>query len=126
MSLIECAENCIHEVNNWMTVNKLKLNMSKTEAMFCSTTKKLNCVSESHMLVGGQRVDISNKVTNLGVTIEKDLSMDSHISNVCRASYFEIIKLGQLRDYLDVNSTKNIASSCVLSRIDYCNSILAG
>ena len=52
--------------------------------------------------------------------------MDSQISNVCRASYFEIRKLGQLRDYLDVNSTKIIASSCVLSRLDYCNSILAG
>ena len=48
-----------------MTVNKLKLNMSKNEAMFCSTTKKLTYVSES--LVGGQIVDISNKVTNLGL-----------------------------------------------------------
>ena len=38
--MIKCAENCIQELNNWMTVNKLKLNMPKTEAMLCSTIKK--------------------------------------------------------------------------------------
>ena len=109
-----------------MTVNKLKLNMPKTEAMLCSTIKKLSCVNATHMLVGSDIIHFSDKVSNLGVTIDNDLSMDSQISNVCRASYFEIRKLGQLRDYLDVNSTKIIASSCVLSRLDYCNSILAG
>ena len=77
------------------------------------------CVSPWH------KTSRADTVTNLGVTIDNDLSMDSHISHVCRASYFEIRKLGQLRDYLDTNSSKIIASSCVLSRLDYCNSILA-
>lgn len=40
--------------------------------------------------------------------------------------YDLIRKLGQLRDYLDINSIKTIASSCILSRLDYCNSVLAG
>ena len=52
--------------------------------------------------------------------------MDSQINKVVRSTYLEIRKLGQLRDYIDVASAKTIASSCILSRLDYCNSILAG
>ena len=124
--MIQCAQNCIEHVNNWMTVNKLKLNTQKTEAMICSTTQKSCSIKEDHMHVDGERIDFSKKVSNLGLTVDRDLAMNSHVSNTVRASYYEIRKLGQLRDYLDLNSTKTIASSCILSRLDYCNSVLAG
>ena len=52
--------------------------------------------------------------------------MNSQINSIVKRSYYELRKLGQIRDYLDTNSTKALASACILSRLDYCNSILAG
>ena len=125
-SLVERMEKCIHDVNTWMIVNKLKMNNPKTEAMPCSTIQKLSNLNVNHMHVGGERVEFSKVVTNLGVKIDEDLSMNSQINSIVKRSYYELRKLGQIRDYLDTNSTKVLASSCILSRLDYCNSILAG
>ena len=54
------------------------------------------------------------------------LSFDEHVSNVCRSSYYHMKALRHIRhSSLNENST-TIAESIVISKLDYCNSILYG
>ena len=52
--------------------------------------------------------------------------MKQHIIKMCKAAYIEIRRIGSIRQYLTEDATKSLVNSCILSRLDYCNSLLAG
>ena len=52
--------------------------------------------------------------------------MDQHVNFLCRSVFLELCRTGHLRRHLTVDATKKLVSSFVLSRLDYCNSLLAG
>jgi hypothetical protein len=72
------------------------------------------------------QVPFVDKVRNLGVTLDSKLSFNHQISNLCRGLYLQLVRLGQLRHYLFMDFAKTPAVALILSRIDYCNAILAG
>ena len=68
----------------------------------------------------------SHEVTNLGVIFDENLNMNSHIDNLCRTLFATIRHISSCRDFLTVPVTIQLMVSLVLSRLDYCNSLLAG
>ena len=61
----------------------------------------------------------------LGVIFGSDLNYKSHISSICRSSFYLIRQLHQVRSSLDESSV-NLANSLVHSKLDYCNSFSYG
>ena len=53
------------------------------------------------------------------------MSMQQYISSVCR-TYLELRRIASIRPYLTQSATAQLVSSAITSRLDYCNSILAG
>ena len=49
-----------------------------------------------------------------------------HQNETCKAAYIEIRRISCIRQYLTEDATKTLVNSCILSRLDYCNSLLAG
>ena len=54
------------------------------------------------------------------------MSLDAHISHICRTAYIAIRQISSIRQYLTLHATKILVCSFVLSRLDYCNSLLSG
>ena len=52
--------------------------------------------------------------------------MNQHVTKVCQIAYLEIRRISSVRKYLTDDATKTLVTSCVLSRLDYCNSLLMG
>ena len=52
--------------------------------------------------------------------------MNAHVSNIARTCYFELRRLAYIRRFLTSTATATLVSAFVLSRIDYCNSLLFG
>ena len=52
--------------------------------------------------------------------------MNAHVSNISRTCYFELRRLASIRRFLTSTATVTLVSAFVLSRIDYCNSLLFG
>ena len=67
-----------------------------------------------------------SSVKNLGVTLDLNLSMSQHISNTCKAAYIQITHISSIRHLLTTQATQTLVCSLVLSRLDYCNSLLSG
>ena len=63
---------------------------------------------------------------NLGVTLDQNLSFQQHVSRTCQICYFELRRINFICHYLSQDALKTLISAFVLSRIDYCNSLLAG
>ena len=119
--LIFKVEICIAEINEWMLVNKLKANNDKTEAVLINPKNfEINC---NGLVIGNENVTFANSATNLGVTIDSDLSMSSHISNLSRSVYLEIRRIKQISKFVNENCLKTLAASFILSRLDYCNAL---
>ena len=48
------------------------------------------------------------------------------ISSLCKNSYVQLRKIASIRHCLTTEVTKTLVTSLVLSRLDYCNAVLAG
>ena len=76
--------------------------------------------------IGDADVPFVSSVKNLGVTLDSNLSMSQHISNTCKAAYIQIRHISSIRHLLTTQATQTLVCSLVLSRLDYCNSLLSG
>ena len=69
---------------------------------------------------------LTSSARNLGFFITDNMSLDLHMKNTCWSAYFELCHLSSIRHLFSVDSTKTLVSAFVLSRLDYCNSLLSG
>ena len=76
--------------------------------------------------LGADNVVPSDHVQVLGVTISSDLSPDKHVSMTCATCCFWLRQLRRVRRSLDTESVKTLLHAFITSRIDYCNTVLAG
>ncbi|KAG5840931.1 hypothetical protein ANANG_G00194120 [Anguilla anguilla] len=63
---------------------------------------------------------------NLGVVMDNRLSLSKNIAAVSRACRFFLYNIRKVRPFLTTYSTQLLVQAMVLSRLDYCNSLLAG
>ncbi|KAK3534277.1 hypothetical protein QTP86_008690 [Hemibagrus guttatus] len=115
---------CLADISSWMTAHQLKLNPSKTELLIIPGDP-----SPAQDLV----ISLSNSMTsptasarNLGVTMDNQLSFSSHVTNVTRSCRFLLYNIRRIRPFLSTQATQVLIQSLVISRLDYCNSLLAG
>ena len=125
-TLIKQTETCVEHVKAWMDSNKLKLNDDKTEALVVGTRSMTGVCYSEHLNIGGSPIPFQPKVKSLGVVLDSSLTMSHHISSVCRSAYLKLRRISAIRPFLTTSATATLVCSRVLSRIDYCNSPLAG
>ena len=71
-------------------------------------------------------VEPVDSVRDLGVILNSELSMRVLISKILSTCFFHLRCLRKLRTLIDRASAQRLASAFILSRVDYCNSVLAG
>ena len=126
-SMIDRLQNCILDVNAWMESNKLSLNAGKTEAILITSPR--NSLADnlpSSITVNNSSIQFSDSLSSLGLTIDNTLSMHAYVLTICKLAYFELRRISSIRHLLSSSATKTLVCSFVLSRLDYCNSVLAG
>ena len=127
---IASIESCTQRVHNWLLNNGLHLNPSKSEAIafYNPRSKPLAALAESigTVSVAGSPVKLQTSIKNLGVYLDSKMSFDKQVSETCKACFFHIRALRHIRASLTAEASKTIAVAIVGSRLDYCNSLLAG
>ena len=111
-------------------MNGLHLNPSKSEAIafYNPRSKPLVALAESigTVSVAGSPIKLQSSIKNLGVYLDSTMSFDKQVSETCKACYFHIGVLRHIRASLTTEDSKTIAAAIVGSRLDFCNSLLAG
>ena len=119
-------ETCLSSVKSWMTSNMLKLNADKTEALLIAPKTRLKKCILTAVTFESAAIPFSTSVKNLGVYLDSGLTMDSHISNVCKTCYFHLRNIGNIRHLITRDTAALLVRTLILTRIDYCNSLLCG
>ena len=116
---------CVDEMAAWMESNSLKLNISKTEAIWFSSLRKVNKLPTKQIRILDTFISPSESVKSLGVFMDRDLSMNSHISKMLQAGFSALRQIRSIKKCLFYGSSRTLAVALILSRIDYCNTFLA-
>src|SRR4029077_16400093 len=113
----------LDSAHQWLTLNRLSLNPSKTEYLLIGTPQQRSKILSSSITFHNTEIKPSSEARNLGITFDPTLSFTKHVSNVCRSSFFQIRQLRQVRSSLDHQSAVILANALVHSKLDYCNSL---
>ena len=76
--------------------------------------------------IEGASIQLAEFVRLLGVTLDKTLAFDQHVTEVVRGCNYHLRALRHIRPRLTMECAKSIATSIVGSRLYYCNSLLQG
>ena len=120
-------KDCIEDVAECMCDSMLKMNHDKTELIAIGAKPKISQVTLSltPVSISGHNIPFSQSVRNLDVFIDETLSMDVHFKHLCHILFCQLCKLGKIRPSSPLLRPTN--SLCfVLTRLDYCTSLLAG
>jgi hypothetical protein len=119
-------EACVNDISTWMSNNKLKLNQNKTELIVFSSKYKTTDTSQMYINVGDSKVQAVDSVRNLGIILDKNMSMEKQVNSISKSCFYQIRNIGQIRQYLSKDACKTITQALVTSRLDYGNALLHG
>ena len=116
----------LDQVYSWFCSNRLSVNPSKTEYLLIGTVQQRAKICNSSVHFQNLVLTPTHTARNLGVIFDANLDFKTHISSICRSSFYQIRQLRQIRSSLDRSSAIILANSLVHSKLDYCNSLLYG
>ena len=103
-------------IRDWMKSSFLKMNDSKTEVVIFE-------IIATSMQVGETSVDISSDLNYLGVLLDQNLKLKSHILTKTKRAAYHLYRIRQIAKFLDLPAKKILISSLVMSQLDYANAI---
>ena len=111
----------LNNVHNWLLINKLTLNVQKTEYMLIGSRQELSQVkSDPDLHIGSEGIIRVSSTKTLGVLVHENITWGNHINYVVRITAKGIGLLRRSKDMLDSNTLKPIYSAVVLPHFDYC------
>ena len=120
-------EDCLSDVIKWMSMNRLKLNCSKTEAVVFHpfrTTLDQDQYTGLSIRMGYERIKVTHEIKSLGVTFDSKMTMIKHVNLTSRTGFFHLRRISKVRKQLSRGITETLVNSFITSRLDYCNSLL--
>jgi hypothetical protein len=117
---------CVAEVALWMQSNRLQLNTGKTEVLWCSSARRQHQIPSAPFMVGPDAVTPSRSVRSLGIHIDSDVSMSTHISRTASSCFAVLRQIRSIRRSVTRPVLLSLVVSLVLTRLDYGSATLAG
>lgn len=118
--------HCLSDIRDWMASNFLKLNDDKTELVLIGNPKRLAKIHDFELSVGSIKVKPSPCARNLGVYFDNSLSFKPFVQKTAASATYHIRSLVAIRDHVPRDLLRQLCTSLVISRLDYCNAVLTG
>ena len=111
-----------------MRTNLIKLSDGKTEFMMLGTKRNLEkeeaCTTS--IKIGDDEINNVMSVSDLGFHLDNELKSGVHVNKLTSAVFITIKRIASIGHLLDEETMKIIMQARVLSKLDYCSSLLIG
>ena len=118
-SIVQSVTDCILEIDNWMSSNRLKLNSEKTQFSWLGTRQQLSKTNAHTVNIGSSTIHLQANVNNLGVIIDEQFTMKEHVRKICCSAYNQLRKLRVVRKSLSTKACEALVHAFVSSGLDY-------
>jgi len=119
-------EHCFTSAHEWFRSRRLQLNADKTEFAWFGSKTNLEKTRSNGVRFGDANIQPVDTVKVLGVQLDGELNMRKQVSSIASACFFQLRRIRQLRHVIGPAALQRVVSALVLSRLDYCNAVLAG
>ena len=109
-----------------MRSNRLRLNPTKTEFLWCATARRRHQVNLEPIHIDAVDIAPSANVHNLVVMMDGDFSTTTHVKKQVRSCFHSLRQIRVIHWSLKKEAAKMLVCSFICSRIDYCNAVFAG
>ena len=116
---------CIDDVSSWMSSNRLQLNDSKTEVMWCTSSRRQSQLPKAPFRVYNDHVSPSTYVRDLGIYLDSDFSMRTQVSRTVWQCFGILRRLRTVRRSVSQSVFQSLVA-LVLTKLDFENATLAG
>ena len=105
---LQNLETGLIDVQQWMNLNRFKMNATKTEFICFGGSKQLSKCKTTSISVCNSNVPRAIKIRYLGVWFDEILSFKYHISSIVKKTIFILIQIRSIRNFLSVEACKVI------------------
>ena len=125
-ALQQRLSTCIDDVSLWMKSNRLQLNPTKSEVLWCASARCQQQIPTGPVRIGDTSVCPVTAVRDLGVYLDADVSMTAHVTATVRTCFAALRQIRSMRRSLSREALLTLIHALVVSKLDYCNSVLVG
>ena len=116
--VISSLTHDLSHVLSWFTANQLVANPHKFQMMLLGTNDTSITIN-----VNGFTINQSDYVKLLGVTLDKNLSGQKHVGEICARAGRGVMCLRRIRKYLDFKQALSLYHCYIQSHFSYCTLI---
>ena len=98
----------------------MKVNAAKTQVMVFGSWQNLRLCPDINVKFGGNTIKPCLETKNLGVTFDRSLTWDSHVSVISRRCFGILAGLSHLRHHIPGRALETLVSALVLPHVRYC------
>ena len=113
--------NCLNQIINWSNNHFMKINPDKTEILLLCPASLNREVVIKGVFFEEQCIRFSNEVKNIGVWIDRNLTMGKHINQIVSHCYKILRDIGRIKKCLQQTHLERLVHAMILSLLDYCN-----
>ena len=125
-SLRKRVADCVAAIAGWMRSSRLQLNASKTEVLWCASTRRQSELPSDPLAVGSDLVSPVRCVRDLGIFIDADLTMRTQVTQTCSKCFAAFRLLRSIRRSMSNDVMQSLIVALVSSRLDYGSATFAG
>jgi len=125
-ALQERVSVCIDEVTSWMMANRLQLNPTKTEVLWCSSSRRQHQIPTGPVRVGDAAVLPLSAVRDLGIYVDADVTMRAHVTATVRVCFAALRQIRSVRRSVTHDALLTLLRSLVITKLDFGGSALTG
>ena len=110
--------HCINSLHVWFCANGITLNPDKSEAILLDTRQQAHSYSSlATVNVAGSQIPLAGHTKILGVTLDKNLSMNNYVNAVCKSVHIRALR--HIRSSILEDMAKMVLCALVGSLVDY-------
>ena len=122
-SIIAKIQDCLSDLDEWMFLNKLKLNKDKTVILYFYS-KHCPIKSLPPLRFGNDTINPFDSARNIGAIFDSTMSMLCHVNLVCKSAFYHLRYIFLIRKFLSSKTTEILVHALVSPKLDCCNSLL--
>ena len=111
--------NSLIHVSDWLSKNKLSLNLKKCETILFGSAQKLSQNPKPQIAIDNFQIPVKNEVTYLGAILDDRLTGDSHLKSSLSKLHKTTKFLFRQQCYLNFRTRKLVANALLQPIFDY-------
>ena len=116
----EKLTNGVNQVMNWISANRLVINLDKTTVMVIGSRGKLNRIDSLNIIAKGNHLKRVRVAKCLGVLIDEELHWTDQVEKVTKTVQSKLSMLRRVKPFVPTECLAMLYNSFVQPHFDYC------